>query len=75
MGFKSLIKTITFGDITAVDQRADKSIVTVDDKKYGIIKWRLDKSSCDDDVELYVSSDGKWLIPSDSVREGQKVDW
>ena len=75
MGFLSLIKKIHFGDITEVDQRSDKVIVTVSGKKYGIIKWRLEKSSCEDGVELYISSDGKWLIPSDSVREGQKVDW
>ena len=75
MGFLNLIKKIYFRDITEVEQRADKVIVTVGGKKYGIIKWRIEKSSCEDQVELFISSDGKWLIPSDSVLHGQKVDW
>ena len=75
MGFKSLIKTITFGDVTAIEQRSDKSIVTINgDKRYAISAKRLAVSTCDDDVELFISKDGKWLIPADSVLDTE-VDW
>ena len=73
--FDSLIKKITFKDLKDPEMRSTLCIVTVDDKRYGIAKWRLDKSSRKDDIELFISRDGKWLIPSDTVSEGAEVDW
>ena len=66
---------ITFGDITNMEWKQNDTIlkVWIGDKKYLISKTRLDKSSCDDDVELYRStsaeSNGKWLIPADATTQ------
>lgn len=73
---EALGKEITFSDITeVVEKRSDKIIVKVNGEKYAISMTRLNNSKKEDNTVLYVSRDGAWLIPADSVAEQQKPDW
>lgn len=66
---------LTFASVTKVRERRSKTtIVEIGAKAYGISNRRIAASKLDDDTELYVSSDGKWLIPADTV-DSIEADW
>lgn len=70
LGIKPLFK-----DLELVEKRSSLIVVEWNTKKYGISLKRIEKSSCSDDTELYISEDGKWLIPSDTTTTGGVADW
>lgn len=77
MNFKESVLGIKplFKDLKMVEKRSNLIIVEWNDKKYGISLKRIEKSSCSDDTELYISEDDKWLIPSDTTTTGGVADW
>ena len=65
----------TFANIELVEIRKSTTLVKFNGKTYGISHKRLQQSTCDDAVELFISQDDKWLIPSDTTSAGIEVDW
>jgi hypothetical protein len=50
-------------------------VVDFEQAHYAISESRLKASSCDESQELYISKDGKWLIPADTVSESGGATW
>lgn len=72
--FNDQLGIITFKDLKVIQKRANLVIVEHNAVKYGISMTRLNKSSKDDDQELVISEDGKWLIPTDTFKSAL-ADW
>jgi len=65
----------TMGQLELVEERSTIYLVSVNGNTYGISKRRVEESTCTEDTELFVSRDGKWLIPADTTREAISPDW
>ena len=65
----------TMGQLELVEERSSIYLVSANGKTYGISKRRVAESDCTEDTELFISRDGKWLIPADTTREAIQPDW
>ena len=65
----------TMGQLELVEERSTIYLVSFNGNTYGISKRRVEESACTEDTELFVSRDGKWLIPADTTREAISPDW
>jgi len=62
-------------DLETIEERSTLFVVSYNNKHYGVSKRRIEESACNPDTELFISRDGKWLIPSDTTREAIQPDW
>ena len=63
------------GELDLVEERSTIYLVSYNGNTYGVSKRRVEESACTEDTELYISRDGKWLIPADTTREAISPDW
>ncbi len=77
MNFKEQILGVNprFSQLKLIEKRSTCVVVELNGKNYGISMKRISLSDCEDNTELYISKDGKWLIPADTVVGSTTPDW
>ena len=66
----------TLGELEMVEDRGSFFLVEFKGQKYGLSKRRFEASSQEEGEECLIDRyNGKWLIPTSTVKKAPEIDW